>query len=310
MVLDHNKLSGTGLPCSLLRFWRIVLTTSYLEITDQTAFRLTWRRCAILATISVCITALVVWNHIGFYLDDIFFPQWKNCAVDSPLFVVGNARSGTTWLHRLITKETNRFTTLKTWEIIFAPSVSWRVLFGSLYYLDSLLLSGFIMKLVVLCEAGLLGDKATRAASVHDLGLFEAEEDEFLMIHVGYAQLMLYFFPMASTLLHKLTLFDYVPEGDSVRDCLSEAVKAEIFGYYKECVQRHVYYHGHVCGRGRLIFVSKNPTFTLRIPTLYDTFPDARVVCLVRDPLHSVPSLVSFISKVRVLLPGCTGLRK
>jgi hypothetical protein len=298
MVLEHSKLAGTGLPCSLLRFWRIVLAAGYLEVTDQTAFRLTFRRCAIFATIGVAITVLIVWNHIGFYLDDVLFPDWRNCVVESPLFVVGNARSGTTWLHRLITNERNRFTTLRTWEIILAPSVSWRLLFSSFQYLDSLLLSGVIMRFLLVCEAWVLGDNAARATSVHHVGLFEAEEDEFVMIHVGYAQLMLFFFPMASGLLQKLIMFDYVPEGVSNRDCLSEAVKAEIFGYYKQCVQRHVYYHGHVCGRGRLIFVSKNPTFTLRIPTVYDTFPDARVVCLVRNPLHSVPSMVSYISKV------------
>lgn len=222
--------------------------------------------------------------------------------MESPLFIVGNARSGTTWLHRLITADSNRFTTMRTWEIIFAPSVTWRVLFRSIYCLDSLLSGGLLFKALMFLEERILGSPTARANSVHHVGLFEAEEDEFLMIHVGYAQLVLFFFPLASDLLHPLIMFDYTPEsgpGSQPEDHLAQAVKATIFGYYRQCVQRHVYYHSQLRGGGRLIFVSKNPTFTLRIPSVYAAFPDARVVCLLRDPMQSVPSMVSYIAKVR-----------
>jgi hypothetical protein len=62
-------------------------------------------------------------------------------------------------------------------------------------------------------------------------------------------------------------------------------------------VQRHVYYDRRFRGGAGRIFVSKNPTFTLRIPSIYTAFPDARVVCLLRDPVESVPSMISYISK-------------
>lgn len=302
MVLEHSKGSETRVWCSLLRFWKIVLHSALVEVTNQTVFSLTIRRCCIFISISIVISLLIVWNHVGFFLDDVFFAEWRRCDVESPLFIVGNARSGTTWLHRLITADSNRFTTMRTWEIIFAPSVTWRVLFRSIYHMDSLLTGGLLFKVLMFMEEKVLGKTTERANSVHHVGLLEAEEDEFLMVHVGYAQLALFFFPLASDLLHQLILFDYVPDsgaGSQPKDRLAPAVKAQIFEYYRQCVQRHVYYHSQLRGGGRLIFVSKNPTFTLRIPTVYATFPDARVVCLVRDPAQSVPSMVSYIAKVR-----------
>eukprot|EP01036_Dinobryon_divergens_P027376 gene27376-36143_t len=47
-----------------------------------------------------------------------------------------------------------------------------------------------------------------------------------------------------------------------------------------------------------IIFVPKNPAFNLRLSTLYLTFPDCRVVCMLRDPAQSVPSMMSYISKI------------
>jgi hypothetical protein len=77
--------------------------------------------------------------------------------------------------------------------------------------------------------------------------------------------------------------------------------------YYKECVQRHLfarfglwseYFPKHYADK-KIIYTSKNPTFTYRLKVLYKTFPDCKVISLVRDPVESVPSLASFLSEVR-----------
>ena len=91
---------------------------------------------------------------------------------------------------------------------------------------------------------------------------------------------------------------------------LSSSLKMEIFQFYKECIQKHLYYKQFVLRDQGIInqgarnwrYLSKNPAFTLRIHTLYQIFPDCRVVCMVREPSHSIPSMVSYITKVSILM--------
>lgn len=118
------------------------------------------------------------------------------------------------------------------------------------------------------------------------------------MIHISFAQLMCFFFPCAGVVLGKLIVFDLPPDSDPLK--LSNSHRDMIFSFYKDCVRRHVFarYHLEGIASDQVVFVSKNPAFTLRLQSLYRTFPDARVVCLLRDPAESVPSMVSYIAKV------------
>lgn len=215
----------------------------------------------------------------------------------TPIFIVGNARSGTTWLHRLLTSLFEKqFTTLHTWEILFATSVTWKLLFHGIYFLDQYI--GSPLSALVLFLESLLISKS----SLHQVGLQMAEEDEWLMIHISKAQLMCFFFPCGGEVLAPLISFDTL---SSSHQPLSSSEKAEIFRYYKECIQRHLYAQNILAGTPTIqypstqrIFVSKNPSFTLRIRTLFETFPDCKVVCLLRDPMESIPSMVSYLAAV------------
>jgi hypothetical protein len=183
---------------------------------------------------------LIVWNHVGLYLDDILFDDWRTCEIDRPLFIVGNARSGTTWFHGLITNIDNvdgiyedtstgpdssppRFTTFRTWEILFAVSITWKLLLHRAHALDKSYLGGAMVRTLALIEDRLLGDASMRERYVHPVGLMNAEEDEWLMMHIGCSQLILFFFPLGSALLHPLIVFDdeddtSSSDGDSGRD--------------------------------------------------------------------------------------------
>jgi hypothetical protein len=146
--------------------------------------------------------------------------------------------------------------------------------------------------------------------SIHPIGLMHAEEDEWLMVHIGISQLLMFFFPVAGQFLNPLVLFDCVgvvaPDKGTPSSRLPMAMRDIcIFKYYSECVQRHLYYYEKLhpqssYSRTKKIFVSKNPAFTLRLESLYARFPDARVVCMIRNPRESIPSMVSYIAKVLV----------
>jgi hypothetical protein len=49
-------------------------------------------------------------------------------------------------------------------------------------------------------------------------------------------------------------------------------------------------------------YLSKNPSFTFRIETLLEQFPDARFVYIARNPLDVIPSLVSITKFVWTLI--------
>ena len=68
------------------------------------------------------IGSLVHW--FCFWLDDILFPEYKNQPLEKPLFILGNLRSGSTFLHRLLSRDSETFTSLTTWDIYLTPSVT------------------------------------------------------------------------------------------------------------------------------------------------------------------------------------------
>lgn len=285
-------LRGTGVVVSLARFYWFFISTLCCELSKEGCKHFRWStyRATILLVTFWFVPLLMVWNHIGFILDDFLFPAWAFEMVEKPLFIVGNARSGTTWFHRLLVEADNSriFTSMRTWEIVFAQSTTWKVLFLTLFELDNKFCGG----LYRILEA--VDNLAFSHIKVHPLGLQEYEEDEWLMVSIGLSQLIMFLFPLGGHLLDPLVMFDK-------DDAVPAALREDIFSFYKDCVKKHLYAYRLLSteeGHGNVkIFVSKNPPFTMRLETIMKFFPDARVACLLRDPIQSVPSMVSYIGK-------------
>ena len=304
-------MRGIGLCASIRRFLTFFVRCVSLELSRDglLLFRFTFGRFLFLCILVVAIPYLMVFNHLGMWLDDIIFPSWRDTDVDSPLFIVGNARSGTTFLHRLIQQADSdvQFTTFRTWEIIFGVSITWKLLFYSLYWLDQTLFGTLGMSLhdnvLMDMEKRLIGD-----ISVHAVGLQEPEEDEWLMVHIGLSQLIMFFFPLGGAQLNPLVYFDSTPPIEASCASLAEETKKEIFQFYRDCVKRHLYFKTHFSSssgqqqqqrqgqRKKWFFISKNPPFTTRLASLATAFPSAKIAVCVRDPVQSVPSMVSYIS--------------
>jgi hypothetical protein len=213
----------------------------------------------------------LVWLNL--LLDDLFFRGYRCVEVRSPVFVVGNFRSGTTFLHRLLAKDQERFTTMKMWQVLFAPSILGRKLVKAIAVLDRWL--------------GRLGARQVATMEetwheenvMHRVGLREPEEDDYLLLHIWSALTI----GLSSGVLeeaHPYTYFDTV---------LSKTERDRIMGFYRRCLQRHVYAHS-----GRQ-YLAKNPALTPKLESVYEWFADAKVICLVRSPLEAVPSFVSMM---------------
>ena len=72
---------------------------------------------------------------------------------------------------------------------------------------------------------------------------------------------------------------------------LPAADRDRIMKFYKQCVQRHLY----VFGKDKR-FLSKNPAFSPKIQSIGETFPDAKVIYMARNPLQAVASGMSIRS--------------
>ncbi|MFO7558363.1 MAG: sulfotransferase [Desulfobacterales bacterium] len=216
---------------------------------------------------------LVTW--ICLLSDEIFFPEYRKVEVGRPLFIVGFPRSGTTYLHRIVDSDVNQFTSLKLWEILFAPSILQKKFFLLTGKFDRLMGKPFYRLAIRLENRIFAGSR-----SMHKISFFEAEEDEIILIHIFSSLFQAFMFP-----------FDEMNPFSRFDTDVSPAQRKTIMKFYQRCIQRHLYAFGpDKC------FLSKNPVSSSKINSIYETFPEAKIVCLVRQPLEAVPSAISFMS--------------
>ena len=244
--------------------------------TKGTDARLTPKRILVILFVFPGATILGLIHLIGFTIDNIFFRGYRKIEIKEPVFITGVFRSGTTLLHRLMYKD-ERFTSIKLWEIFFGPSITEKLLWLGIYKVDQALFGRFFRKLIIKIEDRIYEE----ARKVHYIGMFETEEDEGILLTIFSSFFQFFVFPFPE----ERRPFEYFDTEMDPED------RWRIMNYYKRCIQRHMY----VFGRGKQ-FLSKNPCFCPRVQSIRETFPDAKIVCLVRSPLQTVPSLMSLFS--------------
>ena len=233
-------------------------------------------RRALMILASVIVVPVVeafVWA--GLLLDWILFPGFRRQRVDEPLYIVGNYRSGTTFLHRLIAADRARFTTMQMWEILFAPSVSVRRLCGGLAAVDRAL-GRPVPRFLRWLES-----RWHESNVMHEVSMTEPEEDEYLCLH-AWSSLAI---GLSAGLLDDARRYVHFDTELTAPD------RQRIMRFYAGCVRRHMLARA---GRGHR-YLAKNPGATPKIAALTDQFPDAKFVYLVRNPLEAVPSFYSLM---------------
>jgi len=231
----------------------------------------TLRRLAALIVFVPAFLLLQALHWIGLLLDEVLFRGYRDVEVTEPLFVVGLPRSGTSFVQRALADD-DRFTTLRLWELLLAPSVTERKAWLALGTVD-----GWLGRPLGRLVRAFEGVAFRWMDEVHPVSLDAPEEDYFLLLPIFACFLLVVPFPYHSA-LWKLTRFDRLPAAE----------RSSILAFYGACVQRHLYVVGP---EKRLL--SKNPSFTSMVGSLARAFPDARFLCCVRDPLRAVPSLLS-----------------
>jgi hypothetical protein len=256
-------------------FWRTTYRSFFAS--KKTPARLTRKRIIFLLMFYTIwpIGSLVHW--LCFFLDDIFFPGHKTQPIEKPLFIIGNLRSGSTFLHRLLSRDTEAFTSLTTWDIYLTPSVIEKKITKFFSRLDHKL-GGHVHRLLYAFDRRTLGQ-----FKIHRISFFQPEEDENILLHIWDSFWVSFLFPF----------MDELPNYQHFDEALPPDYRRRIMKFYKSMLQRHMY------ATGKKYFVAKNPAFSPKIATLLEFFPDARIIYLARNPLDMLPSTVSWINYAR-----------
>jgi len=254
---------------------RLYVKTIYYSFckSEKTPGRMTPKRFFILLVIFLLYP---IWHfsiRLAYGLDQLFYPQHIQQNIEQPIFIVGNFRSGTTLLHRLLAKDP-RFTAMKAWEIYIAPSIIQRKLIHWLMKANRLI-GNPIQKFIDWFEKSL-----KNYSYMHRTGLNEVEEDSHLFFHIWSTYDLIAFFPFPE-LIHNYIYYD---------EDMTEEQKKWDMTYYAEALKRHVY-----ANNGKR-YISKSPSFSPKVKTLHHQFPDAKFINIVRSPLRVIPSSVSMFS--------------
>lgn len=218
---------------------------------------------------------LIVWS--GLIFDRIFYPKFKNVKIKEPIFILGNPRSGTTFLHRLLAKDLHNFITMKTWEIFAAPSIMGRKIARKLAKLDR--------------QIGKPGRKQLEELEIevqkdnpiHKLAFWQPEEDDYLFLHI-WSSLKAW---IISGMLKEAKTYTYFDKLMPQKD------KDRILKFYKRCLKRHLFFHK----TKNKHYLAKNPNFTPMVGSLKKHFPDCKIIYLIRNPLQVVPSFISLMEE-------------
>jgi LPS sulfotransferase NodH len=179
----------------------------------------------------------------------------------SPLFVLGHWRSGTTLLHELLILD-RRHTYPTTYECLCPNHFLWTEWFFP--HLSNWMLP------------------AKRLTDSMAAGWNHPQEDEFALMNLGIpSPYLAWAFP------------NHGPVNDEYLDLasISAAERERWKRTLRSFVQRVA-----TLRNGRMVL--KSPTHTARVRTLLEVFPDARFVHIVRDPLAVYPSTVRLWSKL------------
>ena len=234
------------------------------------------RRVGRVLFLALLCPAIVVFGSIGMLLDWVFFPGLRSTRVETPVIVTGHARSGTTLMVKLLSRDP-RYAWVMTYEMIL-PSITQKRLVRWAATFDREYLGGFFETRVTAWEDRMFA----KGREMHPMGLTLPEEDAFML---------------AATFLHAQIglFFPYQREIDRLFyfDQRTPRQRERVMKFYERCIRRHLYLHGG--NDAGVVFLSKNPVMTGSLVSLRETFPDAKFVLMMRNPYETIPSLLKMM---------------
>ncbi len=115
---------------------------------------------------------------------------------------------------------------------------------------------------------------------IHRISFFEPEEDENFLLHNWSSYFGGILFPFMED-YEKYLYFDRM---------LPQNERSNIMRFYRRMIERFLFARG-----GNHHLLSKNPSLCPKIASIYETFPTAKIVYLVRNPFEMLPSTISWL---------------
>ena len=219
----------------------------------------TWISPILTGVLIIFLRFVVIFSQ---FLDQVFFPSF-NQKIINPIIIVGNPRSGTTFLHRfLITQKIG--TGSQLWQLIY-PSI-------------------FLQKLIkpILPLLEIISPTRHHSTKAHKTSLTSIETDDVSLL---FRYLDGFFFYGFILTFDKEDLFHWVDPriiDNSDRD----------YKWFDSIWRRNLYSNSGDRYIGKLFSLSSN------LPKFQKKYPDASILYIVRDPLDLIPSGLSLVTGV------------
>ena len=208
-------------------------------------------------------------------LDEILFPNYKNIKIKQPVFIISNPRSGTTFLHRLMCLDEEKFVYNLLYHTTF-PSITFYRMIQFFSGIDNKI-GKPLHKLMDWINDTMFGGWD----DIHATGFNKSEEDEGLHFVSGISPSVGLFTPFLKEFKEL-----YIP------DKLDDNTKDNIKKYYKSTIQRWMYALG-----SDKVFLSKTVMSSGRLEMLHELFPDVKIIFLIRNPYQAIPSFTSMFAE-------------
>ena len=211
----------------------------------------------------VLISILRIIVGIGRIIDRLFFPGAFKTNIKDPIMIVGNPRSGTTFLHRYLVR--NR---------IGAGSQLWQMLY------PSIVLQKMMRPILPFLEK--VSPARHHSTAAHKTSLQSVETDDVAIFFRFFDGFFLYGFILSWAEENLFSWVDPAKRDTANRD----------FKWLESMWLRNQYQAGMDRSIAKLFSLSAN------LPKFLKQFPDSKILYIVRDPLSVIPSGLSLITGV------------
>lgn len=202
-------------------------------------------------------------------LDEILFPNYRNLELHTPIFIVAQPRSATTFLHRTLASDENNFFSIRLLEWRY-PSILIQKIFQATGYLEKV------------SQVNYWGNdkEAKLTEKMHYSYLNDYEDDGFL-----YEECFLYQF-------YVINRFPYPKLVDSLNnfDQLPLKTKEKMVKAHYKVIQKVLYLRG-----GNLIYVSKDNECLQRSELMQKLYPSALFITITRESEKFMNSYITLI---------------